>query len=358
MTKDKTIELVKSPRFIMSLVTLAVIAVIIFLSREELVRAWELLGQANIWLLLLLIPFQIIVYFAGGEMIFSYLRKKKLIDHISKFEQTRIALELNLVNHIFPSGGLSGASYTTWRIGKLGVSSAKSTFAQVIRYAMGFLSIVALLIVAVLVIAIDGEINRYIVAGSFVLVILVLMVIFLLIIMFSSEKNMQQAATRISRTINKVVKWLTFGKVKELIKKERAIKFFDEMYDDAKELFRDKKLLIGPFFWGLVYAFFDVAMYVVAFLALGSFVNPAILVVGYGIAGLASIVSITPGGAGVYELVMIFFLSMAGVPSDLAIAGIVLTRVLLLFGTIVFGYIFYQQTLIKYGKRTDSPVQR
>ena len=55
----------------MSLVTLAVLVLIIFLSRAELVRAWELLGRANIWLLMLLLPFQIIVYFAGGEMIFA-----------------------------------------------------------------------------------------------------------------------------------------------------------------------------------------------------------------------------------------------------------------------------------------------
>ena len=91
--------------------------------------------KADTWLLLLLVPFQILVYFAGGEMIFSYLRDKNLIHHISRFEQTRIALELNLVNHIFPSGGVSGISYTSWRMHKLGVSSARSTFAQVIRVA-------------------------------------------------------------------------------------------------------------------------------------------------------------------------------------------------------------------------------
>ena len=80
--------------------------------------------------------------------------------------------------------------------------------------------------------------------------------------------------------------------------------------------------------------------------------------VGYGVASLASVVAFTPGGAGVYELIMIFFLSMAGVRSDAAIAGIVLTRVILLAGTILFGYIFYQHALIKYGKPHDAAAQR
>jgi len=64
---------------IMSVLTLAVLAIIIFLSRHELVKAWNLFLHADLWLLFLLLPFQIIVYFAGGEMIFSYLREKNLI---------------------------------------------------------------------------------------------------------------------------------------------------------------------------------------------------------------------------------------------------------------------------------------
>ena len=62
----------------------------------------------------------------------------------------------------------------------------------------------------------------------------------------------------------------------------------------------------------------------------------------------------TPGGAGVYEAIMIVFLSMTGVAPDVAIAGIVLTRVILLAGTIIFGYIFYQHALIKYGRPDDD----
>ena len=128
------------------------------------------------------------------------------------------------------------------------------------------------------------------------------------------------------------------------------------MQDDFQDLSNHPKLLIKPMIWGAVYTVFDVAMFAVAFLSLGVFVNPAILMVGYGVAGLAAIVVFTPGGTGVYETIMIIFLSMAGTPPDLAIAGIILTRAILLTGTIIFGYIFYQHALIKYGKPDDSQV--
>ena len=146
----------------------------------------------------------------------------------------------------------------------------------------GFLSLMVLLIMAVLILSIDGQVNRYIVTSSFLLVLVVLALTFGLIFMFSSRKRMHNTAVRVSRLINAVVR-----------------------------------------------------MFIVAFWALGVSVNPAVLIIGYGVAGLASLVAFTPGGAGVYEAIMIVFLSMTGVAPDVAIAGIVLTRVILLTGTIV-----------------------
>lgn len=354
MLPEKLIKMLRSPRTIMSVLTLVVLAVIVYLSRHELIKAWELLGRANIWLLLLLAPLQVIVYYAGGEMIFSYLRQKKIIHHVSRFEQTRIALELNLVNHIFPSGGVSGISYTTWRLGRLDINKSKSIFAQIIRYVVGFLSFVALLIVSVLLLAIDGQINRYIVASSFLLVLVIIGLTIAVVYMFSSKERLNKLAIALVRMVNRVVCWFTFGRCEEKLNIRRVKAFFSEMQDDFYELLSDKRLLLQPLFWGLVYAVVDVSMYLLVFWSLGQSVNPAILMVGYGAAGLASLVALTPGGAGVYEVVMIFFLAMSGVSAQAAIAAIVLTRAILMTGTIVFGYIFYQQALWKYGKRESA----
>lgn len=334
----------------MSVITLVVLAVIIYMSRGELVRAWELAGQANIGLLLLLIPAQIVVYFAGGEMIFCYLRDKKLIKQVSHFEQVRIALELNLVNHIFPSGGVSGISYTTWRLSKLGVSSSRSTFAQLLRYITGFLAMLMMMVVAVLVLAIDGQVNRYIVASSFLLVLVVLGLTFAAIYMFSSGWRMRRAAERIAGLMNIIVRFATLNRQKKFLRLERMYKFFSEMHDDFVELMRHKKMVRKPFLWGIVYASMDILMFMLAFWSLGEHVNPAVLLIAYIMAGFAGIIVFTPGGAGAYEAIMIIFLTMTGMPPDVAIAGIILARVIMLAGTIIFGYVFYQHALMKYGK--------
>lgn len=63
---------------------------------------------------------------------------------------------------------------------------------------------------------------------------------------------------------------------------------------------------------------------------------------------------VTPGGAGLYEAIMVSFLAAAGIAPQLSIAGIVLTRVILMLGTILTGYVFYQQAITRHGTRSST----
>lgn len=334
----------------LSIVTFILIAVIIYFSRHELVHAWQLLERVNVWILLLLIPMQLLVYFAAGEMTFSYLRAKKSIAHVPPLELARMSLETNFVNHVLPSGGVSGISYMTWRLGKYGVSSGRATMAQVVRFAMGFAAFITLLAVAVLAVTIDGNINRWIILVSSTLVAVMVGSTVLGMYFLSSEGRTRQFAGWIVRTVNAVVKKITFGKRQDVLEGKRTRVFFSDMHRDYQALRKDKAILKRPFLWGLVFTAADAALFFVTFLALGEAVNPAPILIAYGVASLAGFFVITPGGAGAYEAIMVGFLAIAGISQGVAIAGIVLTRVVVLLGTIGLGYIFYQHALIKYGR--------
>ena len=65
---------------------------------------------------------------------------------------------------------------------------------------------------------------------------------------------------------------------------------------------------------------------------------------------------VTPGGAGAYEAIMVGFLTVAGINPGVALLAILLTRVLLMLGTIVAGYAFYQQAILAHGKRPPSKI--
>jgi len=342
----------------LSIVTFVLIGVILYFSREELVRSFELLFQVNIWILLLLIPVQILVYYAAGEMVFSYLRGKGSIDNVKKPTLARISLEMNFVNHVLPSGGVSGVSYMTWRLKKLGISSSRATIAQVVRFAVGFIAYIVLLLVAVLMVTIDGEINRWIILVSSTLVGVMISGILAAIYLFSSIRRMNKFAAWLTKFTNKLVKRVTFGKKTGVLSGEEVNTFFEEMHHDYAALKREKRILIKPFWWGIVFTIADVSLFLITFWALGNPVNPAPVLIAYGIAAMAGFFVITPGGAGAYEAIMVAFLAIAGLSQGTAIAGIVLTRIILLIGTIALGYVFYQLALIKYGKKTPTGYQR
>lgn len=338
----------------LSLVTVVLLAIILFASRHELLKAWHLLGQVNIFILAIMIPQQILVYFAGGEMIFSYIRGKGQIQKTKRWELVRVALEGNFVNHVLPSGGVSGVSYLTWRLGHLGVGAGRATMAQVVRHIMSFVAFSVLLLISLFAVTLDGTINRWMILASGAIFGFVTLAILLLVYLLSSKRRVDKFSDWLYVVGNKIVRRVTFGRTANLLKRGEVREFLDDMHGDFLELRHDKKLLIRPFLWGLVYTILDAGLFMTAFLALGEVFNPAPILIAYGVASLAGFIVLTPGGAGVYEAIMVTFLAFAGIAGDVALAGILLARVVILLGTIVFGYIFYQYALTKYGEDHGS----
>ncbi|MCA9334801.1 flippase-like domain-containing protein [Candidatus Saccharibacteria bacterium] len=339
----------------LSLVTVVLLAIILFASREELLSAWEMLSRVNPWILALMIPLQVLVYYSGGEMIFSYLRGKGHMKKTKRWELAKIALEGNFVNHVLPSGGVSGVSYLSWRLNLLGVGAGRATMAQVVRHVMAFIAFLALLLVALFAVTVDGTINRWIILASAGLFGGIFLVILVLVYILSSKRRIDIFTNWLFVTCNAVVRRVTFGRKIQLLQYNAIRDFLNDMHVDFLALKHDKKLLGVPFLWGLIYTIGDAGLFLIAFWSLGEVFNPAPILIAYGMASVAGFVVLTPGGAGVYEAIMVTFLAFAGIASDVAIAGILLARVVILIGTIAFGYVFYQYALTKYGGGDNGP---
>ncbi len=336
-----------------SLITILLLALVIYFGWDQITKAWGLLGSVNIWIWLLLIPAQLLSYYTTGEMMFSYLRSRGELKTTSRWEMTRMALELNFVNHILPSGGAAGFSYLGWVLHRHGVSPGRATMAQIIRFVLSFVSFVAMVIIAVIILAFDNGINQTITVVSSILIITAIGGTSFLIYVVSNHQRLISLSGWITRVVNKVMAKLTRGKKKNILVLSSVEEFFTDIHRDYLEIRREKKILIRPLMWSVITNVLDVSLILIAFISLGYWINPATLFIAFGITSVVSIISSSPGGAGVYEAVMISFLASSGVQPDVAIAGILLARATLLTGTILFGYVFYQLTINKYGKNSD-----
>jgi len=335
----------------LTLATLALLAVVVTAAWPEISHAWELLGQVDLWILILLVPVQLLSYYATGGIIFSYLRAKGNLEEMSRWLMARLALELNFVNHILPSGGAAGFSYLAWVLKKHKVSPARSTMAQLVRFVMTFGSFVLLLVISMGILTFRSRIEASTIEIGGLLVVATIGGTWLLIWLVKSKARMRRFADWLARVTARCVRWLTRGRTRELVKAETLFEFFDGLHDDYLAVRRERKMLVKPFVWAAVANILDVALLWIAFWSLGYPLDAALLFIAFGIASIVGAVSVTPGGAGVYEAVMVAFLAASGVTPEVAIAGTLLARVTLLAGTIIFGYVFYQLTLNKYGKR-------
>ena len=175
-----------------------------------------------------------------------------------------------------------------------------------------------------------------------------------MIYLVGSPSRSRRFAAWVTRTGNRIISFVSRRK-RVVIHTKRIEKFFNDMHVDYLELKKEKRILIKPYLWGLAFTAGDVALYWITFWALGSPINPAPILIAYGLANIAAFIVITPGGTGAFEAIMVSFLTISGTNPGIVIAGILLTRVILLLGTIGLGYFFYQHALVKYGKPKSTP---
>ncbi len=81
------------------------------------------------------------------------------------------------------------------------------------------------------------------------------------------------------------------------------------------------------------------------FLAFGQPVNPVAVIIAYAVANFAGLISVLPGGIGIYEALMVGVLATAGVSPAISIPAIVMYRILTMLLQLPIGYYFYHKTI-------------
>ncbi len=339
----------RGARFYISIVTFILIAIVIWNTRSEMAQAFQLMTKANIWVLLLIIPVQFFSYLASAEIFLTYLRGRGQLKDVSTVGSTSMALEFNFVNHVFPTAGVSGASYMIWRLGKLGVPAGQAMMSQIINWiSLGSTFIIMMIISLIITTAENKAANWLIMATTIAAVALVLVLIFGSFLIGSRERLMsfgKWLARHINNFGHKVLK-----RKKPPMRMQAVEDFVNDFFDDFQAIKQDKALLKGPIVWGFISNLLDVMLIAIAFWSLGYPIDLALLLIGFGAASVGAFAMATPGGVGAYEAVMIGVLVAGGAPTEMASAGTILSRVILIIGTIVVGAVAYHRTMTKYGQ--------
>lgn len=366
---------------ILSLITLALVAFVIWGAWDQITAAASCIfgghciegGEfsINLFIVLLLIPEQLFMYYCAGKIFFAYMagkqkiaaenkeNKSKEVKKISTWELARISFELNFVNHAIPSGGVSGLGYITWRLKNYGATAGQVSFMYILRYLITILANQTQTIFAIIFLLITGSVPT----GAYWMIWLVgamsvgiIVAIAILIAIVSSRKMIRWAAKELTAFANWLVKTITFGKKKQVLELEKVNKYFMDLHEDFLTAKKDKKLLIKPVIWGFLYNFLEIATYEIVALSLGhGEIFPQIMVA-EALGSLVGAVLPTPGGVGGYEGSMVTVMCILGTNLAIASTVVIVTRVIVLLNTIISGYGFYQNAISKIGKADKKKV--
>lgn len=336
----------------LNIVTFVGISFIIYFARHDIVSAFQKMAHLNLWVLSLIIPAQLLAYYSLSKVYATYFRAIG-IKHLSVKQLFPAVIELNFVNHVLPSGGVSGFSYLTFRLKRHDISIAKSTLAQLTRYVLAFVTFLVLLFIAIPMLAIEGKVNSIIIFVATSLTLCIIFGVGVLVYVVESRIRINKFAIFLTKMVNGVVKFFT-GKKSNVANTEAIETYFNELHEDYILFRSDLSKMTPVLAWAFITNVVEVGQIYIAFVAHGSWINPGALIIAYAVATIAGLIAILPGGLGVYEPLMVAVLFASGIPNDLAVSATLVFRVILLTFTIVVGYVLYHRALKLYG--TDNTI--
>jgi uncharacterized protein (TIRG00374 family) len=329
-------------KLIVNIITLIALAILIYAIRDQLAQTLKDFRRVNVWVLLLMIPMQLLNYHGQAKLyqgLFGIVGNK-----LKYWFLFRASVELNFVNHVFPSGGVSGVSYFGVRMKDDSITGSKATLVQVMKVALLILSFELLLIAGLFFLAIVGKASGFVLFIAGVLSTLMVLGTVGFTYIIGSKRRINSFFITATKGLNRLIQ-IVRRRHPETINVERAHQAFDDLHENYLAFRNHGKQLQAPFWWAVLANITEVATLYVVYIAFDEWVNVGAVILAYAVANFAGFVSILPGGVGIYEALMTAVLSAGGVPAAVSLPVTVMYRVLNTIIQLPPGYYFYSKTI-------------
>lgn len=329
-------------KMIINVATILALVIFLVALRDQIIDVFSQIKSVQWWALLLLIPLEFINYDTQARLyrdLFGIVGNKLTYKNMFK-----LSLELNFVNSVFPSGGVTGISYFGLRMRSNHVTGARATLVQLMKLLLLFLSFEVLVLFGLFFLAAVGKVNGLVLLTAGALSAFMVVGTFGFAYIIGSERRIKSFFTVLTKTANKLIQ-VVRPRHPETIKIDRAQEAFVDMHQNYL-LFRNKlPELRWPFLWALLANLVEVLCVYVVYIAFGEWVNLGAVILAYAIANFAGFVSVLPGGVGVYEALMTAVLAIAGIPAALSIPVVIMYRVLNTIIQLPPGYYYYRKAI-------------
>lgn len=327
-------------QWIIIVVLAAAFVVLLFGSRGQIDETVQLLKEADLRLVFILPPLQLISYFFIANYYRSFLAAFN--SHVRLGEMYRMVIALYFVEQVLPSGGASGITYLAYILRQV-ATVGKTTLVQLSRYILSYASYLLIMMASIIVLLADQPINQRALTMAVVLLIALVANSFLTAWILRSPATINAFVGGITRFINGIANF--FGRQQTLLKKKDIAHNLEAFHDGVETMFSTKRAILKPYLFMTLSTLMQLSIIYVSFMAIGELVNPGVVFVSFALANLVGVISVIPGDVGVHEATMIFVLASAGVDEPVAISATLLYRVFNKLIMLSIGFFFYARYL-------------
>lgn len=326
----------------LTLITMAALIGLAYAVRHQILDTLSNLGRVNTWAVLLVIPFEALNYHAQAKIYKGFF---EILGHKLNYKfMYRIALEMNFINNIFPSAGVSGFSYLSVRMRSRDVPAAASTIVQMMKFVLVFVAFQIYLFAGLLMLALVGHASNLLILVAGSLATLLLVATLLIAFVIGSKSRINSFFTLVTRLLNRLIHFVRPNHP-ETINIMQAREVFDGLHENYMHIRRNLKALRKPFAYAMLANLTEVLAIYTVYVAFGHWVNPGAVIIAYAVANFAGLISVLPGGVGIYEALMTGIMAAGGVSAAVSIPVTIMYRVVNMLVQLPPGYYFYQKTL-------------
>lgn len=321
-------------RHVLAVVGVLALALVVYANRHQFSSFWHLLKTLRWYVVALIVVVQVGSYWVNGLYYRSILRIFTYDVGIKRLFEG--ALATNFVNYVVPTAGLAGAGFLS-QVLSPEVPRGESVLTQLMRYALSALAVLVMMPVGFLIIFLSHDAGHTVVKVTLGSSALIIVFAICVVTLVSRESALRRFADWVLRGITRVFKRFS--------KQDKVRHFIDEFYVGWHAMTANKRRMLVPFAWSIVYILIEIGTFFMAFLAFGRVENLGIVIMAYLFANIASTFGGVFFSTGTFELGMAGTLVALGTPFAVAFAVTVVYRVLNLIISLPPGFLFYRKYL-------------
>lgn len=280
---------------------------LVLLSAPGIQRSLLVLKKLNVALIVVALALEV-----GSNLALAQLYRSSIASFdrdIGFFPALRLSMGMFSLTRILPAGGAAAAVFGAAQLSELEVEPAAGATSVVVAGVLGMATLAAVVGAGA--------------AGSLLRGDLPLGYIAPVVILLSIVVGIGWIAYRIARNVS--VMQALVERAERLLTRLRLKPNLTQIHEAVEELslrMPSGSRLRSLFAWSALNWLLDVAVLWLVFAALGHRLHVGVLLVGYGVANIATALPVTPGGLGLVEAGMSSAFTAFGVPGATAVVGV------------------------------------